>query len=395
MKRVLICALAIFLLIPVTMLRPRAEVYSGKALDVEYILTSDEGGVEYPDYEMTDEELAEWEKQQEEEKNNGEVADGGENILDSAAALALAPNYHIQYEADTTAKTLRIYCDPTYKNGQQEMLAYAKAAWIPWIRRADIRKNIEVATIEEGVLTVGHYAFYQCQNLKTVYLPHSVRKVDRTVFYLCRNLETIYYAGTEEDFRKNVHWVDSFNTLDKAGTELAIDRIHFGEHVTVECKNQDGHVFATYTVGGYNVGDNYTITSKTFEGLTLTGVGQYDGKFKKNDKTVYTFTYNCQHDYQAADPEKPCGSYCIHCGAMNPNGVPHTYLDKVISKRGFVSAEEIHHVCTVCGYTVVDTKMAYCWYVIIGAGAASAVGLVSFAIIHPIRKRKKLKDLTW
>lgn len=393
MKRVLICALALILLIPVTTLRPRAEIYSGKALDVEYILSSDDGGVEYPDYEMTEEEWEEWQQQQNAEKEDGSA--GEEGVLDSAAALALAPNYHIQYVADTEAKTLRVYCDPAYQNGRQEMLSYAKAAWIPWIRRAEIRKNIEVATIEEGVLTVGHYAFYQCQNLKEVYLPHSIAKVDRTVFYLCQNLQTIYYAGTEEDFRNNVMWVDSFNTLDKAGTQPALDKIHFGEHVTVECKNQDGHVFTTYTVGGYRVGDAYTITPMAFAGMTVTGESQYTGNFKRNDKTVYTFTYHCEHDFQAEDPDKPCGSYCIHCGAADPDGVPHTFLDKVVSERGFVSKGEVQHVCTVCGYIVTETEEAYCWYVIIGAGAVAVVGLVSFAIAYPIRKRKKLKELTW
>lgn len=394
MKKVLAGALALFLLLPLTVLYPSAAVYSGKALDVEYIINNQQSGVEYPDTEMTDEELAEWEREHASDSGKKEDEADGDEITDDEA-LYLAPNYHIQYEADTAAKTLRIFCGSQAKGGQQEMLSYAKAAWIPWIRKAEIRNCIETAVIEEGVLSVGHYVFYQCKNLKTVYLPQSITKVDFGVFYLCENLETIYYAGTKEDFESNVQWINAINMLDKAGTVNAIDKIHFGEHVVVKCQTQEGHVFAEYTVGGYNAGDEYKISPKSFTGMTLAEGGEQTGSFKRNDSTVYTFTYRCAHEYQTEDPDKPCASYCIYCGAGDPNGVPHTYREEVISKRGFTSAGEVRYTCSVCGHTEVHTEFAYYWYALVLAGAAAVVGLISFAIAYPLHKRKKLKNLTW
>ena len=285
-----------------------------------------------------------------------------------------------------------MWCAP--EKGEQAMFIYAKASWIPWIGHAEQRKNVETAYLEEGVLSLGRYSFFNCDTLKTVYLPHSIQKVDKIVFYRAKNLETIYYAGTEEDFRERVLWMDYQNTL-TGEDDKAIDKIHFGEHIRVECKNQDGYVFSSYTVGGYHIGDAYTVSAKTFDGLLVEGTSEFSGNFKKKDDTTYTFTYRCNHRFEKKDADKPCADVCVYCGMPNPEGRDHTWLTEEISKRGFFTKGEIHETCTVCGAQKNETKPAYFWYVLIGGGAVTVVASVSFAIAHPIRKKKRLKDLTW
>ena len=254
------------------MLHPAATIYSGKALDEDFIRNDNSSGTGGSDSDIDPDAppIEEPDPTPSEDLNNDQ-------------ALSLAPNYHIMYELNTETKVLRVYCDPSYAKGEQEMLPYSKAAWIPWIK---YRKDVETAYIEEGVLSVGRYSFFRCENLKTVYLPHSTTKVEKIVFYLCRNLETIYYAGTEEDFRNNVTWVDYQNIVG-GENDPAKDKIHFGEHVKVECKNQDGYTFSAYTVGGYNVGDAYTVAAKTFPGLTLESQSSFAGNFKRGDDSTY------------------------------------------------------------------------------------------------------------
>ena len=249
--RIFAFLLCLSLLTPVAVLHPAATIYSGKALDEDFIRNDNSSGTGGSDSEIDPDAppIEEPDPTPSEDLNNDQ-------------ALSLAPNYHIMYELNTETKVLRVYCDPSYAKGEQEMLPYSKAAWIPWIK---YRKDVETAYIEEGVLSVGRYSFFRCENLKTVYLPHSTTKVEKIVFYLCRNLETIYYAGTEENFRNNVTWVDYQNIVG-GENDPAKNKIHFGEHVKVECKNQDGYTFSAYTVGGYNVGDAYTVAAKTFPG---------------------------------------------------------------------------------------------------------------------------------
>ena len=56
--------------------------------------------------------------------------------------------------------------------------------------------------IPEGVMQIDDGAFSSCTNLKTVYLPTSLKLLNRTTFqYLDTVIQDIYYAGTEEQWK--------------------------------------------------------------------------------------------------------------------------------------------------------------------------------------------------
>ena len=58
---------------------------------------------------------------------------------------------------------------------------------------------ITSVTIEEGVETIGVYAFQGCASLKKVYLPTSLTSFNKDTFNSCSNMTDIYYKGSEEE----------------------------------------------------------------------------------------------------------------------------------------------------------------------------------------------------
>ena len=51
--------------------------------------------------------------------------------------------------------------------------------------------------------------------------------------------------------------------------------------------------------------------------------------------------------------------------------------------------------CTVCGANELEVSNAYIFYVGIGAVALAAGTVIFLAIYLPIRRRKRIKDMTW
>lgn len=377
MKKVVCTLLLILLLVPVFSFNASAQIYSGRALDDKWIL----------------------------EDFTGQTMDA-----DTLEALQLAAYYRVEYSLDTLEGELNIYCgvDENGKKIEQMMLPYARINWVPW-QNNGLLDYVKTARIEEGVKSVGRYSFAYAENLETVYLPHSIRKINVTTFYQCENLETVYYAGTEQDFVNRIlfdetrNWYgedqDGNNTVEEDEVIFTLkDKIHFGESVTVRCENEEGELITAYTVGGYFIGDEYEIEPLEIEGLTYVGEEEkITGKFKKNDSTVHVFTYHCDHEYVVEDPSVPCGSFCTKCGGVDPEPpVEHTWGETVIkSERGFLTPLESEISCEVCKAKVSEYKQPYAIYICIGVAVPVLLTGIAFAIIVPIRKRKKIKDLTW
>ena len=71
---------------------------------------------------------------------------------------------------------------------QGAMQDYDSAAQTPWFRdRAEIRKIV----VQQGVTTIGDYAFYGCENVTSVTLPDTVTQIGKLAFYGCKNLRTL------------------------------------------------------------------------------------------------------------------------------------------------------------------------------------------------------------
>ena len=377
MKRVICLFVLIFTLLPLCFVNVSAKKYAGRALNDEWILE------DYRKEDMSTDELE---------------------------AISLAGHYRVQYTLDTDTGEMHIFCD-TDENGQkieQTMLPYADYRWIPW-QDKEMLDSIKTVYIEEGILSIGRYSFYHCESLEEVYIPHSVQKIDRTTFYQCQNLEVVHYAGSEEDFLKRVNYdeVRNWYAIDENGDgienadeiqEYFKDKIVFGESVSVVCKNEEGDEISSFTVGGYNRGDAYSVTAPEFEGLSFVGKkAKIEGTFKKNDKTVYEFIYHCDHEYEIQNPSILCSSVCKHCGRLDPEpAVAHQWGEvEVHSERGLLTPLEQSVKCTVCGMKVREYKSPLAPIICIAVAAPILLVGIVFAIVYPIRQKRKMKDLTW
>lgn len=367
LKKILFAGLFFVMLTALFCIGASAEIYSGRALDEEFILS-----------------------------NEGEDQIDPEVKLDlEGGKMILASHYKIQYEMNTSTGVLRIFCG--IKN-PQHMLPYAKGAWIPWLKD-NMRPYIKTVIIEEGVTTVGQFSFYECENLEEVYLPQSIRRVDGSVFYECPKLTTIYYAGSEDDFSDLILFTDyrNYTTRPNGKQTKAKDLFHFGESVTVYCKNQDGEIFDTYGIGGFYSGDAFSFSPKTYKGLTFTGKKDLiEGKFMRGDSRVYVFEYECPHEYEFLDGTVPCSHICIYCGCSNPKyESEHDWDVKKETKRSFFTDLDIDKECKVCGAKMRYRETAYWWYAAGGLAVLLILAVIALVIVLPIRKKRKMKDLTW
>ena len=84
-------------------------------------------------------------------------------------------------------------------SGTGSMDKYTSQSHASWYSH---RANIQSVVVEEGVSTIGEYAFYECTKVTAVTLPVSVTSIRDFAFESCIDLTDVYYAGTEEQKAK-------------------------------------------------------------------------------------------------------------------------------------------------------------------------------------------------
>lgn len=82
-------------------------------------------------------------------------------------------------------------------SGTGEMTDYTEETPAPWIEYMD---SIQVVMIEEGVTSIGEYAFYNCTNLAAVELDNSVITIGGHAFQGDSVLKTVVYIGSGEEW---------------------------------------------------------------------------------------------------------------------------------------------------------------------------------------------------
>lgn len=69
----------------------------------------------------------------------------------------------------------------------------------PWYSYAS---KVKKAIIEQGVTSIGRFAFSDCGNLVSIVIPKSVTEISWQVFHNSHNLKDIYYSGSEDAWNK-------------------------------------------------------------------------------------------------------------------------------------------------------------------------------------------------
>lgn len=78
-------------------------------------------------------------------------------------------------------------------SGDMENYTYGTS---PWFGRSS---SIKKLVVEEGVTSIGDYAFYGCENLTEVTLPDGLKTIGARAFVYCYALNTITFAGGAPD----------------------------------------------------------------------------------------------------------------------------------------------------------------------------------------------------
>lgn len=81
-------------------------------------------------------------------------------------------------------------------SGTGEMSDFTSST-MPWFSS---RSKITSVIVEEGVSSVGNYAFYNCNNLKSIRISNTVTSMGEYAFANCSAITEIYYNGTEEQW---------------------------------------------------------------------------------------------------------------------------------------------------------------------------------------------------
>ena len=104
-----------------------------------------------------------------------------------STSIALADTYtgttgDCTYTLDTSDSTLVISGSGAMEDD------YAWYIYVPWY---DYRSYVKTATIEDGVTSIGTYAFYNCTSLTSITIPDGVTSIGLWAFYGCSSLTSI------------------------------------------------------------------------------------------------------------------------------------------------------------------------------------------------------------
>ena len=161
-----------------------------------------------------------------------------------STSIALATTYtgttgDCTYTLDTDEGTLVI-------SGSGAMADYSSSSSVPWYS-----SYVKTVTIEDGVTSIGKYAFYDCYNLTSITIPDGVTSIGDYAFYNCTNLTSI--------------------TIPDAVTSIGSDAFGYCSSLT-SITIPDG----VTSISSYAFRNCSSLTSVTFgDNSALTSIGDY------------------------------------------------------------------------------------------------------------------------
>ena len=103
-------------------------------------------------------------------------------------------------------------------SGKGRMPDYSGSALAPWY---DYREKIAALEVEEGVQSIGDYAFFDCENLKTIQLPKSLTKLGKSCFVGCDSLALLDLTRVPTELTEKVTDLKGLAVLPETLSKLA------------------------------------------------------------------------------------------------------------------------------------------------------------------------------
>ncbi len=243
------------------------------------------------------------------------------------------------------------------------------------------------ANIQEGIYTIGKYAFMGCAAMSSISLSSDVKVIEDDAFNYCFSLKNVYYSGTEEEWNAIAIGINNDYLLNAT--------IHFNS--TGECD----HVESTFTQEESCTVNGYTITlcdlcgeQLAFEIIpaahawgewietktaTCVQIGEETRTCGRCDETETRETALGDHDYNeewTIDTDSTCSQegsqsrHCKNCSAtIDPKPVEkkeHTFGEwYVVTEPTMLADGKKERKCSSCLSTEEETiaKLLYKEYI--------------------------------
>ena len=175
----------------------------------------------------------------------------------------------------------------------------------PWF---DDRYEIKKVVIEDGVTSIGNYAFFYCQNLASVEIPNSVTSIGKSAFYYCISLTSVEIPNSVTsigerafDCCKSLTLVEIPNSVTSIGdnafngcesltsVEIPNSVTSIGNYAFATCSNLTSVEIpnSVTSIGNYAFYYCKGLTSITFKGNTPPEFG--DDVFKGVDNSIIVY----------------------------------------------------------------------------------------------------------
>jgi len=203
-------------------------------------------------------------------------------------------------------------------------------------------RSLNNITLLNGVTSIGDGAFLSCKSLTSITLPNSVKSIGVYAFSECNSLTNAIYLGTAEqwnDIRKNIG----------SGNDALLNNVKFHEHwpETVWSNNATYHWYqCTYGAGACPVKD---------EPQAQDGCALHEWENGK----CRVCGYICKHTEaeEWTQTAKTHKKKCNNCGVVTVAEEAHEWKDGVCSECEYVCQhkdDNNDHFCDICSKKISD-----------------------------------------
>ena len=171
--------------------------------------------------------------------------------------------------------------------------------------------DIQTIEIQNGVTSIGDYAFLNLSGLTSIRIPESVTSIGKIAFYGCTSLKTVYYSGTESQkdqisigsnntYLTNAEWICNC-TAERAEKCETLRKVYL--KTAIQKKSGAKSTDSSYNLRLISMLDGLNDYSEVGFYITIAGYndGENDEPIKYSTDTVYTSFLNGGTRVKASD----------------------------------------------------------------------------------------------
>ena len=251
-------------------------------------------------------------------------------------------------------------------------------AYAPW------GEDVKSVTIEEGVTSIGSYAFYRCTNLSSVITPHSVTSIGEGAFCGCKSISSVTITGpvraiVDMTFSgcRNLQYVFLPDSVEYIGCG-AFNNCKYLKYINMPAslKEIDDYAFELDQLSMYDAGELH-FDSMT-PGYAYAGTG---------NGYLYRQSYTLEYSVSADGKEAAVTGFRGTAGSVTIQPIYYGYRITAIADRAFYGCEDLKSVSMPSSVKTVGNYAFYKCTSLesVGLGSVESVGLKSFSYCQSLK----------